>query len=64
MHKLTVTRLKDGKQAVIEASHSKVLLDHLEASSKRNGFEVFWFEPAVFGGLTKDGKTVATWEVN
>lgn len=64
MHKLTVTRLSDGKQAVVEASHSKALMDHLEASSRRKGFDVIWWEPGLFGRLEKDGETVATWEVN
>lgn len=64
MHGLTVTRLKDGKRVTVEATHVKMLLDHLEASAGRNGFEVFWHEPGVFGNLKKDGVTVAIWEVN
>lgn len=61
---LTVHRLKDGKSTYVKSSSRQALLDHLEASAGRNGFDVYWFEPREFGGIRKDGVTVATWEVS
>lgn len=61
MYKITVAKWLSDKTAVETASRAKVLLDHLEASAKRNGFEVTWNEPGVSGGLVRDGREVGGW---
>ena len=38
MYEITVTRLSDGKKATAQASSPQILLDHLKASTSRNGF--------------------------
>ncbi|ADB93784.1 hypothetical protein REDROCK_91 [Mycobacterium phage RedRock] len=63
MFTMTVTQIGTGKTGVVSASARQVVLDHLEASTKRNGFEVTWNEPGVAGDVLRDGQIVATWEV-
>lgn len=41
MFEITVTRLRDGRTATAQASHRQALVDHVEASARRNGFEVY-----------------------
>ncbi|AIW02984.1 hypothetical protein KIY87_gp12 [Mycobacterium phage Malec] len=63
MFTLTVRKIGSDKTGVVSASARQVVLDHLEASTKRNGFEVTWNEPGVSGDVLRDGQIVATWEV-
>ncbi|AWH13609.1 hypothetical protein SEA_LILTURB_92 [Mycobacterium phage LilTurb] len=63
MFTLTVRKIGSDKTGVVSASARQVVIDHLEASTKRNGFEVTWHEPGVNGDVLRDGQIVATWEV-
>ncbi|AYD87118.1 hypothetical protein SEA_NICOLETERA_91 [Mycobacterium phage NicoleTera] len=64
MFTLTVHKIGSEKTGVVSASHRQVVLDHLEASTKRHGFEVTWNEPGVSGDVLRDGQIVGTWEVS
>ena len=63
MFEITVFKLCSDKFAKSTASHRQVLVDHLEASATRNGFEVTWDEPASHGSLWRDGREVGTWKI-
>ncbi|ASR86541.1 hypothetical protein SEA_CHANGELING_89 [Mycobacterium phage Changeling] len=64
MHTMTVRRVRDDKTVTITASHRQALLDHLEASAKRNNIEVTWLEPREYGLLRMNGEVVGDWEVD
>ncbi|AOT25012.1 hypothetical protein PBI_KALPINE_93 [Mycobacterium phage Kalpine] len=63
MFTMTVRKIGSEKTGVVSASARQVVLDHLEASATRHGFEVTWNEPGVHGDVLRDGQIVATWEV-
>ncbi|QGJ90986.1 hypothetical protein SEA_BIANCATRI92_88 [Mycobacterium phage BiancaTri92] len=58
MFTLTVRKIGSDKTGVVTGSHRQVVIDHLEASTKRNGFEAL-----PNGDILRDGQIVATWEV-
>ncbi|AMS01081.1 hypothetical protein SEA_ARCHERNM_87 [Mycobacterium phage ArcherNM] len=63
MFTLTTRKIGSDHTGVVTGSHRAVVLDHLEASAKRHGFEITWNEPGVSGDVLRDGQIVATWEV-
>ncbi|QNJ57040.1 hypothetical protein SEA_DELORIS_92 [Mycobacterium phage Deloris] len=63
MFSLTVSKIGSEKSITIDSSHRQPLVDHLEASTKRNGFEVVWNEPLKHGDILRDGQIVALWEI-
>lgn len=64
MYQIVVTRLKDGRKGVASGSSSQVVIDHLNASAARHGFEITWNEPRLAGDIWKSGELVAVWEVS
>lgn len=64
MFKLTVYKYASDRRAEELAGRRQVLIDHLEASAARNGFEVTWDEPGVEGELWKQGLPVGGWTIN
>ena len=63
MLKLTVYKYLSDKQATVVSDQRRALLDHLEASAARNGFEITWIEPGEFGELHRDGREVGGWYI-
>lgn len=69
MFEITVTRFKDRKAARATASHKQALLDHLEASAARNGFDIERNHEmshtlgCTVGEVLQDGAIVASWEI-
>ncbi|AGT14340.1 hypothetical protein ADZZY_92 [Mycobacterium phage Adzzy] len=64
MFKLIVRKNDSSLTGEATASGRRVLLDHLEASAARFGFEVDWYEPGESGYIKRNGKFVGTWEVS
>ncbi len=64
MYKLIVYKYLSERRAEEIASKRVVLVDHLEASAARHGFEITWDEPGVEGSLWKDGREVGGWTIN
>jgi hypothetical protein len=66
MFEITVFKLHSDKFAKSQASHRQVLVDHLEASADRNGFEVSWDDQGdmpAYGSLWRDGREVGIWKI-
>lgn len=64
MFKLTVSKVGSDKTGVVTSSHRQVVLDHLEASAGRNGFEVSFHIPeGSTGDIKRDGQVVGEWKV-
>ncbi|AXC33450.1 hypothetical protein SEA_ORANGE_93 [Mycobacterium phage Orange] len=61
MFRLTVTQLKTGREGVVSATHKQVVIDHLEASARRNGLGVTNHGDG--GSVFKDGREVGVWKV-
>jgi hypothetical protein len=64
MYRITVYKYNSERRAEEIASKRVVLVDHLEASAARHGFEITCDEPGVEGSLWKDGREVAGWTIN
>lgn len=62
MYKLTVYKYVTFRSATETASRFHILLDHLQASAARNGYEV-GFDESDEGELIKDGQAVAGWHI-
>ena len=68
MFEITVFKLYSDKFAKSTASHRQVLVDHLQASALRNGYDVVWDAPDTnevsnSGALFKDGREVGAWKI-
>lgn len=63
MFKLTVYKYLSDRQAVETAGRQRVLIDHLEASAARHGFEVSFYAGNVDGELWKQGLPVGGWHI-
>lgn len=61
MFKLRVFKYLSDQSASETASSRHALVDHLEASAARHGFEVTWNEPGQDGELWRDGRAVGGW---
>ncbi|ASJ79789.1 hypothetical protein KIY85_gp87 [Mycobacterium phage Heffalump] len=63
MFTIVVTKVDFTKSAEVSGSHVAVVIDHLEASAKRNGFEIVHVAENHYGDVIRDGQIVAMWEV-
>ncbi|QJD51973.1 hypothetical protein SEA_AGAPE74_93 [Mycobacterium phage Agape74] len=62
MFKIRVSKIGSSAHAEVTASNPQVLIDHLEASTQRNGFKVLEHN-GQFGDIERDGQIVAEWEI-
>ena len=63
MFEITVCKLYSDKFAKSTASDKQVLVDHLEASAARHGFDVEFDDGDDAGSLWRDGREVGFWHI-
>ncbi|AXH48856.1 hypothetical protein SEA_STEAMY_82 [Mycobacterium phage Steamy] len=64
MFTLTTTKVGSDHTGTVTGSHRAVVIDHLEASAARHGFEVFArSEDGTWGDICRDGMVVGEWKL-